>query len=256
MRIPDGIGAVFRNEQDKKDLIGEGRHEMNRFRSAFSVLALALTSVGAFSQEMKYAPLNEYMMPRDTEIALAKSAAPASISDHATIKVFTARGYEVVHQGDNGWICFVMRGFTGAPTFTPAQVRAMIAYDPKTLAPICLNPDAVKTVLPYYELRTRLGIERKTPEEIGEAVRKAYANGEIPKRETVSFGYMWSADQVLGPGGHWHPHIMIYAPNYENSMLGGNSPGSHLPAVGDDAGTPFAVVVIPVDDKLAIKAQR
>jgi hypothetical protein len=27
-----------------------------------------------------------------------------------------------------------------------------------------------------------------------------------------------------------------------------------LPLVTDDAGTPFAVVVIPVDDKLAIKA--
>ena len=28
-----------------------------------------------------------------------------------------------------------------------------------------------------------------------------------------------------------------------------------LPLVTDDAGTPFAVVVIPVDDKLAIRAQ-
>jgi hypothetical protein len=46
---------------------------------------------------------------------------------------------------------------------------------------------------------------------------------------------------------------MVFAPNYENAMLGDHPPGSHLPTVGDDAGTPFAVVVIPVDDKLAIK---
>jgi hypothetical protein len=38
-------------------------------------------------------------------------------------------------------------------------------------------------------------------------------------------------------------------------MLGKNDPGSHLPAIGDDAGTPFAVGTIPVDDKLAMKAR-
>jgi hypothetical protein len=72
----------------------------------------------------------------------------------------------------------------------------------------------------------------------------------------VSFAYMWSADQNLGPGfGHWHPHMMIFTPYYDNSMLGDNEFGSPLPQVTDDAGTPFTVVVIPVDHKLAIKAQ-
>jgi hypothetical protein len=67
---------------------------------------------------------------------------------------------------------------------------------------------------------------------------------------------MWSADQILGPAGHWHPHMMIYAPDYDNSMLGNSPFGGHLPVVGDDAGTPFSVVVIPVDDSLAIKARH
>jgi hypothetical protein len=66
---------------------------------------------------------------------------------------------------------------------------------------------------------------------------------------------MWSADMQLGPGiGHWHPHMMVFSPYYENSMLGGNEFGAPLPIVSDDAGTPFAVVLIPVDEKLAIKA--
>ena len=219
------------------------------------VLLIGLTSLNLRAQEMKYPPLSAYMMPRDTEIALAKSAAPAVISDHATIKVFTEKGYVVAHEGDNGFMCFVMRGFTGAPTFTPLPVR-MISYDPKTLAPICLNPQAVRTVLPYYELRTKLGIEQKTPEQIAQAVQEAYSKGEIPKRDVVSFGYMWSADQVLGPGGHWHPHVMVFAPNYVNSMIGSEEIGGHLPAVSDDGGPPFAVVVIPVDNKMAIKAQQ
>lgn len=227
---------------------------MKRTTSAVTALFFALTSFALFGQEMKYPPLSAYMMARDAEISLAKSAAPASISDHATIKVLTNSGFEVAHEGDNGFVCFVMRGFTGAPTFTPVQFR-MMSYDPKTLAPICLNPQAAKTVLPYYELRTKLGIQGKTPEQIADVVKDAYAKGEIPKREEVSFGYMWSADQVLGPAGHWHPHIMVFAPNYENPMLGPNELGGHLPVVSDDAGTPFAVVVIPVDDKSAIKAR-
>jgi hypothetical protein len=46
---------------------------------------------------------------------------------------------------------------------------------------------------------------------------------------------------------------MIFAPYLENSMVGGNGFGSPLPQVSDDAGTPFTVVVVPVDDKLAVR---
>jgi hypothetical protein len=45
---------------------------------------------------------------------------------------------------------------------------------------------------------------------------------------------------------------MIFAPYYDNAMVGGNPFGSPLPELTDDAGTPFSVVVIPVDDKLAV----
>jgi len=48
--------------------------------------------------------------------------------------------------------------------------------------------------------------------------------------------------------------MMVYTPYYENSMLGGNEVDSGLPVVGD-SGTPFAVTVIPVDDRLAAKAR-
>jgi len=50
--------------------------------------------------------------------------------------------------------------------------------------------------------------------------------------------------------------MMVFAPYYENSMVGGNQFGSPLPQLSDDAGTPFAVVVIPVDDRLAIRSQQ
>jgi len=104
-------------------------------------------------------------------------------------------------------------------------------------------------------LRTKLGMEGKTPDEITAGVQAAYTKGELPKMETVAFAYMFSADQYLGSMvGHWHPHVMVYTPYYDNSMLGGNPLGGVLPAVGDDAGTPFAVTVIPVDHELFIKS--
>jgi hypothetical protein len=202
----------------------------------------------------QYPPLTEYLMPRDAEMALAKSAAPANISDRATIKVLTKSGYEVAYKGDNGFVCIVMRGWA-APTYTPAQVRNLV-YDASVRAPICFDPVASRTVMPYYELRSKLGMEGKTPDQIAEGVQVAYVKGQLPRRDAVSFAYMWSADQELGPGvGHWHPHMMIFAPYYENAMLGGNEFGKALPQVSDDAGTPFTVIVIPVDHNLAIKAR-
>jgi len=196
-------------------------------------------------------PLRDYLMPRDAEIALARSAAPASISDRATIKVLTPSGFEVASQGDNGAVCLVMRGFS-APTYTPAQFRDLV-YDPTVHAPICFTAPAAKTAMPYYELRTKLAMEGKGPDQIARAVEAAYDAGQLPHRDAVTFAYMWSADMQLGPGiGAWHPHVMVFAPKYDNAMVGGFAFGSPLPQLTDDAGTPFAVVVIPVDDKLAI----
>jgi hypothetical protein len=136
-----------------------------------------------------------------------RSKVTRHVSDHATIEILTSTGYQVVHNGDNGFVCIVMRGFTGAPTFTPVALRGMV-YDAKTRAPICLNPQAVQTVLPNYQLQTNLGLDGKSPEQIALTVQAAYANGRIPKRASSSFGYMWSADQILGPAGHWHPPLI------------------------------------------------
>jgi hypothetical protein len=144
-----------------------------------------------------------------------------------------------------------MRGFS-APTYTPAQFRDIV-YDPKIHAPICFTPDAARDVLPYYELRTSLAMEGRSPDAITAGVEAAYAQGRLPRRDRVTFAYMWSAHQHLGPGiDAWRPHMMVFAPYYSNAMLGGNPFGGPFPQLSDDAGTPFSVVVIPVDPALAI----
>lgn len=220
-----------------------------------SIALLASLGAIAAGQSKQYPPLGEYMMTPEAEAGLARSAAPDNVSAHATIKLLTPSGYKVATQGDNGFVCIVMRGW-GAPTFTPLQLRAMV-YDAKIRAPICFNPVASRTMLPLEEMRARLGMQGQNPEQIADAIQAAYTKGELPKMDTVAFAYMFSADQYLGPGaGAWHPHMMIYAPYNNNAMMGNNPPTSMLPAVGDDAGTPFAVTVIPVDHELAVKTKR
>jgi hypothetical protein len=219
---------------------------------AFPLVALLAGSAAAWAQS--YPPLAEYMMDQPAELALARSAAPDNISGRATIKILTGAGYTVVARSDNGFVCMVLRGWA-APTFSPAPLRNLV-YDAKLRAPICFDPVAVRTVLPYQELRARLGMAGKGPDEIAAAVAAAYAKGELPRMEAVAFAYMYSADMYLGPqAGHFHPHMMVYAPYYDNAMLGGNTRESMLPRTSDDDGTPFTVVVIPVDGRFAIRAK-
>ena len=88
------------------------------------------------------------------------------------------------------------------------------------------------------------------------AFKRRMQKASCPRERRLASPICGRADQNLGGGvGHWHPHMMVFSPNYETSMLGNNPFGAPLPLVTDDAGTAFAVVVIPVDDKLAIKAK-
>ena len=59
----------------------------------------------------KMGPLEQYLMDRDAEIALARSAAPESISSSATVVVLGRQGYETAVQGKNGFVCAVERAW-------------------------------------------------------------------------------------------------------------------------------------------------
>src|SRR5262249_20624686 len=82
------------------------------------------------------APLDQYLISdRNAEIALARSAAPESISGDARILVLGRHGYETAVEGKNGFVCVVERGWmspSDAPEF----------WNPKLRGPICFNPPA------------------------------------------------------------------------------------------------------------------
>jgi hypothetical protein len=48
------------------------------------------------------APVDQYLMERNAEILLARSAAPDSISSDATVLILGRQGYETAVEGRNG----------------------------------------------------------------------------------------------------------------------------------------------------------
>jgi len=95
-------------------------------------------------------PLDQYLTAdRNAEIALARSAAPASISSDATVLVFETNGYQTAVGGKNGFTCLVERSWMN-PFDSPGF------WNPKMRGPICYNPAAVRTILPYTINRTKL----------------------------------------------------------------------------------------------------
>jgi hypothetical protein len=78
------------------------------------------------------APLSQYLMPgKDSEIALARSAAPKSISDEAKVMVLGPEGYTTELNGRNGFLCIVERSW-GAATHDPDF------WNPKAAPPFVL----------------------------------------------------------------------------------------------------------------------
>lgn len=170
------------------------------------------------------AALDQYLMPdRNQEIALARSAAPASLSGDATILVLTPKGYETAADGKNGFTCLVERGWM-APFDGPDFM------DPKLRAPVCYNPAAVRSHLPYVFNRTRLMLAGRDKDQMRAEIKKQVASNELPTPEIGAMSYMMSKTQNLGQPGHWHPHVMFHLPRMDAAAWGANLPGSLVKA--------------------------
>jgi hypothetical protein len=185
------------------------------------------------------APLDQYLMERNAEIALAKSAAPPSIAQDAEVMVFGRKGYEIAVSGKNGFVCVVERGWT-APIDNPNF------WNPKLRGPICFNAAAVRSYLPLTLKKTELVLAGRSREQIGEAIGSGIDKKELPRMEPGAMCYMLSKQGYLDDrAGHWHPHLMFFAPLTEPEVWGANQDGSPLLAqkVETDRLTIFMVPV-------------
>jgi hypothetical protein len=185
------------------------------------------------------APLQEYLMPKDAEIALARSAAPASVSGSATVMVMGRDGYTTSVQGKNGFLCLVERSWS-KPTNDPEF------WNPKLRSPNCFNAVAAKSVAPVYLMKSRLVLAGKSKTEIDRDLAAAVDHGDVPTLEPGGMCYMMSKEQYLNDQAKsWHPHVMFYVAGDAPSSWGANLPGSPVIADHDpDARVTVFMVVV------------
>jgi hypothetical protein len=172
------------------------------------------------------APIEQYLMAdRNSEIALARSAAPDSISHDATVAVLGSHGYETAVEGKNGFVCIVERGWMNLfdnPEF----------WSPKVRGPICFNPPAARTVLPITYLRTKLVLAGKSKAEIKERMKAAIETKELPVLEAGAMSYMMAKQSYLSDnpitddGAHNLAHLMFYTPLMDKAVWGADMPKS------------------------------
>jgi hypothetical protein len=210
-------------------------------------LALALCFAGSASgaEPAKtaapgMAPVAQYLIPRDAEIALARSAAPDSIAKDAEIQIFTKTGFQTAVKGTNGFVCLVARSWSagfGDPNF----------WNPKVRAPICYNAVAAESQVPETTKRTQIALAGGSEAKIQEGLKTAIASGELPVAKPGSLSYMLSKGTYFNHGeGHWLPHLMFYMPETDLKSWGVGLPKS--PVIGYNfPDERLTIFLIPID---------
>jgi hypothetical protein len=210
------------------------KNHFTMFALAF-VLPIAFTGAGSHAAAPASAPAYPAMAPLDqyliadekSEIALARSAAPASISDQAEVMVLGRDGYKTAVQGTNGFLCLVERSW--AQNEDDAEF-----WNPMMRAPHCFNAQAAKSFVPIFLMKTRLVLAGKSKAEIAQAIQTALGSGQLPALEPGSMAYMMSKQQYLNDRGKaWHPHVMFYSPGDMTKSWAADDPNSPVMVAND-----------------------
>jgi hypothetical protein len=196
--------------------------------NSFALLVMFGTAYQSMAQDAKtpypsMAPIDQYLMDRTAEIALARSAAPESISHDAEVQILGRHGFETAVKGKNGFVCIVGRGWTSAadPDF----------WNPKVRVPMCANAAAARSYLLRLTKETEWGLAGRTPAQMNEAVSAAVARKELPPMEPGAMCYMMSKEGYGGDSSpHWPSHLMFFYTDADLASWGANLPGS--PVVG------------------------
>jgi hypothetical protein len=211
---------------------------------SFALLVVLGTAYQARAQDArtpypKMAPIEQYLMTdRDAEIALARSAAPESISRDAEVLVLGRHGFETAVKGKNGFVCIVGRSWTSAADAD--------FWDPKVRVPMCVNAPAARSYLLHLTKETEWGLAGRTQAQMTAAIAAAIDKKELPPMEPGAMCYMMSKE---GYGGatlpHWPSHLMFFYSDTDPAIWGANLPGSPVFGVTDTVEhlTQFVVVV-------------
>lgn len=211
-----------------------------------STLAVVLTAprrVPAQDTNAPYpsmAPVEQYLMERNAEIALARTAAPVAISRDAEVMVLGKNGYETAVKGTNGFVCAVERSWGAG--FDDGEF-----WNFKNRSPICFNPPAARSVLPVYMFRTKMVLEGRTKAQMIESIKVGFDKKELPIPAPGAMCYMMSKEAYLtDSGSHNLAHLMFEVPRMDGAALGADLPNSPV-IVGEQHGPePMTDMIVPV----------
>jgi len=209
----------------------------------FALLVVLATAYQAMAQDAtaaypNMAPIEQYLMDRTAEIALARSAAPESISRDAEILVLGRHGFETAVKGKSGFVRIVECSWTSAPD---AEF-----WNPKVRTPICFNAPAARSYLLRNLRRTELILAGRTKAQVDETIVAAVDKKELPAMEPGAMCYMMSKQ---GYGGdsvkHWPAHLMFFYSQTDPATWRAGLPDSPILGLNDtrDHLTTFAIAV-------------
>ena len=187
------------------------------------------------------APVDQYMMERSAEIAMAQSAAPPSISQDAEVMVMGRHGYEVAVKGKNGFVCMVERGWT-------ANADDPVFWNPKARGPICFNPQAARYIVPITIKKTELILGGRSKEQMAADIKAAFDKKELQPVGSGAMCYMLSKQGHLNDqAGNWHPHLMFFVPGTEPEAWGAGLAGSPVAVGVKDPLDGYTLFMVPVE---------
>ncbi len=209
-------------------------------------LVLVLGAMGqaraqnAHTSYPRMASLDQYLMDRTAEIALARTAAPEAISRDADVLVLGRHGYETAVKGSNGFVCVVERGWM-------SPFDATNFWNPHMRGPVCYNPPAARSVLPLTYKRTELILAGKSKAQIIEGI-KAFMKRGLPPLEPGAMCYMMSKEQYLTDEvpHNWMAHLMFYTPLMDGAVWGADLPKSPVMLNPQFRGAPEPIDVFMV----------
>jgi hypothetical protein len=196
---------------------------------SFAVLLVLGMAYEAMAQASKTPSLDQYLMTdRDAEIALARSAAPESISRDADVLILGRHGFETAVKGKNGFVCIVGRAWTSA-----AEADF---FDAKVRVPICVNAAAARSYLLRVTKIADLMMAGRTKAQMEEAYAAAMKKNELPPMVPGAMCYMMGKEGFGGATApHWPPHLMFFYSDIDPAAWGANQPGSPIIAIADAA---------------------
>ena len=153
------------------------------------------------------------VIPREQEIELALSAAPAAVASRAGVYVYTDSGYVRARESANGFTCLINRD------------SFLAGYE--VLKPTCWDALGSTTIVPQILFIGKRRAAGANAQEVRAELQKLFDDGTLKYPETGGIAYMLQGDiaEYDASSGKiirraFPPHLMLYAPGVTQNGLG------------------------------------